>query len=65
MTLDALIAQHGPRYRDAKDALLRAFYVAYTKGLLARTDGNKSKAARLAGVDRSAWRRLERRGGLP
>lgn len=63
--IDALLAAQGIRYREAKDALHRLFCDAYTKNLLARTGGNKSQAARLAGVDRSAWRRLERKAEQP
>lgn len=50
-------------YAVAKAGYLRAFKRAYVAALLARTGGNLSAAARLAGVDRSAFRRLRREGG--
>ena len=48
-------------YPDAKKRLLRDFDRAYAARLLARADGNVSEAARLAGLDRSNFRRVFRR----
>lgn len=59
--VETIIVVHGTGYRVVKDTVLRAFCATYTKTLLAQAGGNKSKAARLAGIDRSAWRRLERK----
>ena len=49
-------------YRDAKERLLDGFHQAYSTRLLERTSQNVSEAARQAGLDRSNFRRLLRRG---
>ena len=51
-------------YKEAKDRSMEAFEVAYFEGLLAKTQGNVSEAARQAGLDRSNFRRAVRRAGV-
>ena len=51
-------------YREAKERSLEAFEHAYFEGLLARTQGNVSEAARQAGLDRSNFRRAVKRAGV-
>jgi two-component system response regulator HydG len=51
-------------YRDAKVRSLEAFETAYFEGLLQRTQGNVSEAARRAGLDRSNFRRAVKRAGV-
>jgi len=41
-------------FKDAKNRMIEEFEVAYWKGLLDRTGGNISKAARIAGVHRKS-----------
>ncbi len=48
-------------YPEAKRRLLASFDEAYTGELLRRAGGNMSEAARLAGLDRSNFRRLVKR----
>jgi two-component system response regulator HydG len=48
-------------YTDAKAQAQDAFDRAFVEGLLARTGGNISEAARLAGLDRSNFKRLMRK----
>ena len=48
-------------YPEAKRRLLALFDEAYTTELLRRATGNMSEAARLAGLDRSNFRRLIKR----
>ena len=47
-------------YNEAKERFVREFKRRYVAALLAKTGGNVSEAARLARVDRSAFRRLRR-----
>lgn len=49
-------------YAEAQRILLQEFKRMYVATLLERTKGNKSAAAKLAGRDRSGFRRLEREG---
>jgi two-component system response regulator HydG len=51
-------------YRVAKTRALRAFDRVYVQTLLERTRGNISESARLAGLDRSNFRRVIKRAGL-
>jgi DNA-binding NtrC family response regulator len=51
-------------YNEAKARALRAFDRVYVQTLLERTGGNVSEAARLAGLDRSNFRRIIKRAGL-
>jgi two-component system response regulator HydG len=51
-------------YRDAKAKAVAAFEAVYFSGLLERTGGNVSEAARRAGLDRSNFRRAARRAGI-
>ena len=50
-------------YAEAKRRVLRDFDRAYAQNLLARSNGNVSEAARLAGLDRSNFRRVLRKHG--
>jgi DNA-binding NtrC family response regulator len=52
-------------YAQAKERVVDAFDRAYVEDLLERAAGNLSEAARIAGMDRSNWKRLVRkvRGG--
>ncbi len=50
-------------YAEAKRRILRGFDRAYAQQLLARSSGNVSEAARLAGLDRSNFRRVLRKHG--
>ncbi|MGK7311496.1 MAG: sigma-54 interaction domain-containing protein, partial [Candidatus Longimicrobiales bacterium M2_2A_002] len=45
-------------YHDARDTLLSEFEKSYLSALVNRADGNMSKAARMAGVDRTTLYRL-------
>ncbi len=51
-------------YHEAKDAWVERFERAYLTSLLARCDGNVSKAAREAGVDRRHVQRMMGRFGM-
>jgi DNA-binding NtrC family response regulator len=51
-------------FADAKKAVLDVFEKAYLRDLLARTGGNVSEAARIAGIDRKHFRTLAKRHGL-
>jgi DNA-binding NtrC family response regulator len=48
-------------YAEAKNLVIRAFHEAYVNTLLQRTNGNVTKAALQAGLDRSNFRRLLKR----
>jgi len=48
----------GLPYAEAKKRLVSSFDEAYTAELLRRASGNMSEASRLAGLDRSNFRRL-------
>jgi two-component system response regulator HydG len=50
-------------YKRAKQKAMVAFDAAYFAALLQRTQGNVSEAARLAGLDRTNFRRAARRSG--
>ncbi len=50
-------------YPEAKKRILRDFDRAYATQLLERASGNVSEAARMAGLDRSNFRRVLRRHG--
>lgn len=50
-------------YADAKDRALQSFDKVYVGTLLQRAGGNISEAARLAGMDRSNFRRLLKKAG--
>jgi DNA-binding NtrC family response regulator len=60
-TLAAALAEL--TYPEAKKRLVRDFDRAYAAQLLQRAGGNVSEAARLAGLDRSNFRRVFRRHG--
>jgi DNA-binding NtrC family response regulator len=51
-------------FSDAKDALLRAFERRYLSAVMARSRGNQSEAARMAGLDRKYFRELCLKHGL-
>lgn len=48
-------------FREAKERAVVAFEHRYVNALLDRTDGNVSEAARVAGLDRSNFRRIIKR----
>jgi DNA-binding NtrC family response regulator len=55
----------GPeRFHEAKQALVSAWETEYLKQLLARSGGNMSRAARVAGLERAYLYRLVRKHGL-
>ena len=60
---DAVAALEGT-YRDARDAVLADFEASYLVKLLERAQGNVSKAARLASMDRSHLTQLLQKHGL-
>jgi transcriptional regulator with PAS, ATPase and Fis domain len=51
-------------YYDARDKLLAKFDKQFLQRVIARAGGNLSKAARLAGIDRTTFYRLMERHGL-
>ena len=51
-------------YYDARDKLLAKFDKQFLQKVIARAGGNLSKAARLAGIDRTTFYRLMERHGL-
>jgi transcriptional regulator with GAF, ATPase, and Fis domain len=51
-------------YKEAKDKLNRLFEEKYIRGLLLKTDGNVSQAARLSGLTRAALQKIMRRSGI-
>jgi DNA-binding NtrC family response regulator len=54
----------GQSYHAARDRVIASFERRYLTWLVTRTGGNMSKAARLAGVDRTTLYRLMERHGL-
>ena len=54
----------GQVYHVAREQVIASFERRYLSSLVARADGNMSKAARLAGVDRTTLYRLMARHGL-
>ncbi|HEX7666564.1 MAG TPA: sigma-54 dependent transcriptional regulator [Polyangiaceae bacterium] len=52
-------------YAEAKRRAMLGFDDAYVKAILAKADGNVSSAARLAGLDRSNFRRLVKKSKSP
>ncbi len=61
---DAADAALGGTYRDARDSVLADFEKSYLVKLLERAQGNVSKAARLASMDRSHLTQLLQKHGL-
>jgi DNA-binding NtrC family response regulator len=51
-------------YYDARDKLLAKFDRQFLQRVISRAGGNLSKAARLAGIDRTTFYRLMERHGL-
>jgi len=49
-------------FAEAKRRAIAAFEDAYVEGVMQRCGGNTSEAARQAGLDRSNFRRLLRKG---
>ncbi len=60
---EALVLSDLP-YASAKQSALHAFETRYLGALMRKTEGNLSEAARLAGMDRSNFRRLLRANGI-
>ncbi len=60
---DAVIGADLP-YKQARGQMIEAFEREYVRGLLDRHEGNVSKAARAAGIDRVYLHRLLRKYGL-
>lgn len=60
------LALPGPdlAFHEAKDQLLEAFERNYLVGLMERAEGNVSRAARIAGIDRKTVARLLKRHGV-
>lgn len=54
-----------PPYAEAKRRAMLAFDESYVQATLKRADGNVSSAARLAGLDRSNFRRLIKKSKSP
>jgi two-component system response regulator HydG len=52
------------RFKKARTMAMAAFERRYLRELLRRVDGNISKAAQLAGLDRSNFKRIVRRAGV-
>jgi len=57
-------ATSGANFREAKAQAVKEFERRYVQDLLARTRGNISRAARIAGKDRSAFGKLVRKHGF-
>lgn len=51
-------------YAQAKQSAMHAFETRYLGALMRKTEGNLSEAARLAGMDRSNFRRLLKANGI-
>ncbi len=51
-------------YQKAKEVFTAAFERKYFEGLLKKTEGNVTRAAKLAGMDRSNFRKILKRIGL-
>jgi DNA-binding NtrC family response regulator len=52
-------ARSGLPYRQARETVLATFTAAYVEDMLARHDGNVSKASRAAGIARRHFHRLK------
>ncbi len=62
--LDVIAAACGQPYKRGRDAVLRAFEARYLEDLIARSEGNVSRAAREGQMDRSHLIELLRRHGI-
>jgi DNA-binding NtrC family response regulator len=51
-------------FREAKEAAITEFYRRYIRGLLSDSDGNISRAAEKAGIQRQYLHRLIKEAGL-
>ena len=58
------VGLYGEAFHAAKDQLVAHFEREYLNRVAARAGGNMSKAARLAGVDRTTLYRLMEKHGL-
>ena len=57
------VSEDGP-YHETRDGVLADFERHYLTSLLNRASGNMSRAARMAGVDRTTLYRLMERQGM-
>jgi transcriptional regulator of acetoin/glycerol metabolism len=62
--LDGATIADGEKYYEARDQLLATFDRRYLARVVSRSGGNLSKAARMAGIDRTTFYRLMQRHGL-
>jgi DNA-binding NtrC family response regulator len=61
--LEAFVPVH-TRLREAREAWMQAFEAGYARGILAKTGGNVTRAAALAGVSRRFLQRMLARVGV-
>lgn len=59
--VELAILVDGPRYVDVRSVVMTELAREYTAALLGQAGGSVAKAARIAGMDRSGFKRLVRR----